>query len=179
MAFINYIAEKMIPPDDRVSDQDNILRIHGVHSRTMRLHYDLYKQLMYSKGPLTRIQREMIAVVVSSENGCRYWLHHHGAGLRRLLEVKGVKLFDIEKLLAALASDYRETGLPAADLAMLDYAVKLTRSPGAMTAADVDALRAQEFDDRAIHDICAIAAYYAFVNRIADGLGVELESRNA
>ena len=72
MAFIDYIAEKMIPPDDRVPDQDNILRIHGVHSRTMRLHFDLYKQLMYSKGPLTRIQREMIAVVVSSENGCRY-----------------------------------------------------------------------------------------------------------
>ena len=96
-----------------------------------------------------------------------------------MLEVKGVKDVDIEKLLATLASDYRTAGLPAADLAMLDYTVKLTRSPGAMTAADVDALRAQGFDDRAIHDICVIAAYYAFVNRIADGLGVELESRNA
>jgi len=96
-----------------------------------------------------------------------------------LLEVKGVKDVDIEKLLTILASDYRTAGLPAADLAMLDYAVKLTRSDGAMTAADVDALRAQGFDDRAIHDICVIAAYYAFVNRIADGLGVELESRNA
>ena len=95
-----------------------------------------------------------------------------------MLEVKGVKDVDIEKLLTTLASDYRTAGLPAADLAMLDYTVKLTRSPGAMTAADVDALRAQGFDDRAIHDICAIAAYYAFVNRIADGLGVELESRN-
>ena len=96
-----------------------------------------------------------------------------------MLEVKGVKDVDIEKLLTILASDYRTAGLPAADLAMLDYAVKLTRSDGAMTAADVDALRAQGFDDRAIHDICVIAAYYAFVNRIADGLGVELESRNA
>ena len=72
MAFIDYLAENMIPPADRVPDQDNILRIHGVHSRTMRQHYDLYKQLMYSKGPLTRIQLEMIAVVVSAENGCRY-----------------------------------------------------------------------------------------------------------
>ena len=61
---------------------------------------------------------------------------------------------------------------------MLDYVVKLTRSPGAMTEADIDSLRTQGFDDRAIHDICAIAAYYAFVNRMADGLGVELESRN-
>ena len=95
-----------------------------------------------------------------------------------MLEVKGVKDVDIEKLLTTLASDYRTAGSPAADLAMLDYAVKLTRSPGAMTATDVDALRTQGFDDRAIHDICVIAAYYAFVNRIADGLGVELEISN-
>ena len=68
MAFINYVAEETIPPDDRVPDQDNILRIHGIHSRTMRQHNDLYRQLMYSKGPLSRIQREMIAVVVSAAN---------------------------------------------------------------------------------------------------------------
>jgi alkylhydroperoxidase family enzyme len=58
---------------------------------------------------------------------------------------------------------------------MLDYAVKLTRSPSEMSEADVSALREQGFDDHGVHDICAIAAYYAFVNRIADGLGVELE----
>jgi alkylhydroperoxidase family enzyme len=45
-----------------------------------------------------------------------------------------------------------------------------------MSAEDVDALRTQGFNDRAVHDICAVTAYYAFVNRIADGLGVELES---
>ena len=82
-----------------------------------------------------------------------------------------------ERLLAALAEDYRRAELTAADRAMLDYAVKLTRRPGEMAAADVDALRGAGFDDRAIHDICAITAYYAFVNRIADGLGVELEER--
>ena len=58
---------------------------------------------------------------------------------------------------------------------MLDYALKLTVRPQAMEAADVDLLRRQEFDDRAIHDICSVTAYFAFVNRIADGLGVELE----
>lgn len=72
MAYIDYIAEETIPAGDQVPDRDNILRIHGVHSRTMRQHYDLYRQLMYSKGPLTRIQREMIAVVVSAANECRY-----------------------------------------------------------------------------------------------------------
>lgn len=60
---------------------------------------------------------------------------------------------------------------------MLDYAMKLTLHPEAMTAGDVEALRAAGFDDLAIHDICAITAYFAFVNRIADGLGVELEER--
>lgn len=65
----------------------------------------------------------------------------------------------------------------AAERAMLDYVMKLTLTPGAMSAADVDALRVAGFTDLAIHDICSITAYYAFVNRIADGLGVELEPR--
>ena len=59
---------------------------------------------------------------------------------------------------------------------MLDYADKLTRSPQSMRPEDVQRLREAGFDDRAIHDLCAIVAYFAFVNRIADGLGVELES---
>jgi alkylhydroperoxidase family enzyme len=58
---------------------------------------------------------------------------------------------------------------------MLDYAVKLTRTPNAITIEDIDLLHAVGFNDRAAHDICTIAAYYAFVNRIADGLGVEME----
>ncbi len=62
-----------------------------------------------------------------------------------------------------------------ADRAMLDYAVKLTREPEAMKAADVDMLRSAAFDDTAILDIAQVAAYFAFVNRLADGLGVELE----
>ncbi len=60
---------------------------------------------------------------------------------------------------------------------MLDYAVLLTHRPADTTEAEVARLRDHGFDDRAIHDICAITAYYAFVNRIADGLGVELEDR--
>ncbi|MDX1396427.1 MAG: hypothetical protein R3195_18745 [Gemmatimonadota bacterium] len=66
-------------------------------------------------------------------------------------------------------------GAGAADAAMLAYAAKLTRTPWRVEPSDVEALRAHGFDDRAIHDTCAVTAYYAFVNRIADGLGVELE----
>ena len=60
---------------------------------------------------------------------------------------------------------------------MLDYALKLTRTPRAVGEADIEALRAHGLDDLAIHDLCAIVAYYNFVNRIADGLRVKLEER--
>ncbi len=60
---------------------------------------------------------------------------------------------------------------------MLDYAVKLTRDPGGMTAGDVDTLREAGFGDRAVLDICQVVSYYNYVNRLADGLGVELEER--
>ncbi len=92
------------------------------------------------------------------------------------MKVKGVKAANQDKLLTALISNYRKADLQTADLVMLDYAAKLTRSPGNMSAADAGSLRSQGFEDRAIHDICAITAYFAFVNRIADGLGVELEN---
>lgn len=58
---------------------------------------------------------------------------------------------------------------------MLDYAVKLTRTPGDMVEADVDALRDAGFSDRDVLDICEVVAYYAYANRIADGLGVMVE----
>ena len=92
-----------------------------------------------------------------------------------MLEVKGIETEQQDKLLTALASDYTKAELQAVDQVMLGYAVKLTRSPGDMIEKDAEALRSAGFDDRAIHDICAITAYFAFVNRIADGLGVELE----
>ena len=72
MAYIDYVDPERIPAEDRVDDDDNILRIHGVHSRTMRLHFDLYRELMYGPGPLSRVQREMIAVAVSAANACHY-----------------------------------------------------------------------------------------------------------
>ncbi len=67
--------------------------------------------------------------------------------------------------------------MTAQDKAILDYAGKLTRNPACMSAMDVEQLRSRGLDDRGIHDICAITAYFAFVNRMADGLGVELEER--
>ena len=68
-----------------------------------------------------------------------------------------------------------EAEMDAADRAMLDYASKLTRTPWEMESSDVEALRRAGFDDGAILEICHVVAYFAFVNRMADGLGVELE----
>ena len=72
MAFIDYVPHNDVPPELRVADEDNILRIHGVHPETIRQHHALYAELMRGPGPLTRLQREMIAVTVSATNGCHY-----------------------------------------------------------------------------------------------------------
>ena len=92
-----------------------------------------------------------------------------------MLEKRGVAARARDDRLDGLAQDHTTLDLSAADRAMLDYAAKLTRCPGEMTERDVVVLREAGFDDRALHDICAVTAYFAFVNRIADGLGVELE----
>jgi len=92
-----------------------------------------------------------------------------------MLLVAGMAEAQADALVENLRRDYASAPLAAADRALLDYADKLTRTPGAMERDDVERLRAHGFDDRAIHDLAAIVGYFAFVNRIADGLGVELE----
>ena len=92
-----------------------------------------------------------------------------------MLKKEGREAKARDLLLEMLKSDYTTAEIPPADIAMLDYAIKLTVSPSEIGENDINTLRAMGFDDRAIHDICAITAYFAFVNRIADGLGVELE----
>jgi alkylhydroperoxidase family enzyme len=72
MAFIPYLPEDEIPENERVPDRDHIIQIHGVHPAVMRHHFELYRALMHGPGPLTRRQREMIAVRVSSINECHY-----------------------------------------------------------------------------------------------------------
>ena len=93
---------------------------------------------------------------------------HHGAGLR--------KLSDDEALVDQLIQDYRQAQLSTDDRAMLNYAIKLTLEPWNMVEHDVIVLREQGFSDSAILDINQVTSYYAYVNRLADGLGVELET---
>lgn len=83
----------------------------------------------------------------------------------------------MERVIASLQhTSLNVAEFDGAEAALLAYADRLTLDPSSVSLADVDALRDAGFDDRAIHDACAIVSYFAFVNRIADGLGVELES---
>ena len=83
---------------------------------------------------------------------------------------------ETDEVLEALGSLSFST-LPPGERAMARYSLLLTRTPRAVTPADIQELRDTGFDDRAIHDICCVTAYFAFVNRISDGLGVDLEER--
>ncbi len=92
---------------------------------------------------------------------------HHGRGLRRLTKNPA--------LVRQLKKDWRRAPITPAEHAMLTYAEKLTITPGAMAKTDVMALRAAGFSDTAILDINQVTGYFAYVNRLADGLGVPLE----
>lgn len=94
-------------------------------------------------------------------------MRHHGEGLRRLTKD--------EALVRQLKEDWRQAELDEAQRAMLAYAEKLTVEPWNMVEKDVVALRRAGFGDTDILDINQIVGYYAYVNRLAQGLGVELE----
>jgi uncharacterized peroxidase-related enzyme len=126
-----------------------------------------YRALMAEPAPLSTAQAEMIAVVVSAVNGCGYCVAHHGPRLAGALGDEG--------LARAVARDYREANLAARDRVMLDAAVALTCEPSERTRADIERVREYGFDDAAIVRMTGIAALYNLVNRIASGLGVELE----
>lgn len=179
MAWIKTIAEGQAEDDhlrtlykkygDPFDGVDNILKIHSLNPESLRHHYDLYKHLMTGQSRLSRMQREMIAVVVSAANGCDYCLTRHRDGLFQL--TKNQVLVD------TIAANYREADVGEKDVAMMAYAEKLTRTPNEMTPKDVGALRDVGFKDSEILDIAQVTAYHNFVNRTALGLGVELEPR--
>jgi uncharacterized peroxidase-related enzyme len=92
---------------------------------------------------------------------------HHRRGLRRLLRD--------DDLAQRIEEDFESAGLSSKRLAMLRYAVKLTRTPTSMNEGDVTTLRQVGFSDTDILHIVEVAAYYAYANRVADGLGIPLE----
>ena len=143
----------------------NILKVHSLNPEAMRNHLDLYMTLMFGKSGLSRAEREAIAVVVSAENDCAYCISHHVEALRRYIK-------DEETLGMLATADGLETLEPRLSN-IVRHAEKLTSAPGAMTESDLGELRAVGLSDNDILDITLITAYFNFVNRIAQGLGVE------
>jgi uncharacterized peroxidase-related enzyme len=92
---------------------------------------------------------------------------HHRRGLRLLLKDN--------ELLARIENDWATAGLDGRRAAMLQFTETLTRTPGATSPEDVDTLHSVGFTDRDVLDIVEVIAYYAYANRIADGLGITLE----
>lgn len=142
--------------------------IQSLHPDSIIAHMELYMTVMFSQSPLSRAQREMLAVVVSAANNCEYCQQHHGAALNNYWK-------DTERVIA-LRRNYQEAGLIEADTVLCRYAVKLTAQPDEFGIENrTEALRLAGFDDRAILDATLVIAYFNFVNRIVLGLGVEIE----
>jgi len=80
-----------------------------------------------------------------------------------------------DELVEAVKTDYRNADLDDPTLALLDYAVKLTKTPASITEQDIERLRQRDWSDQAIHDAAQVTAYFNYINRLADGLGVDLE----
>ena len=145
----------------------NLWRGMGLDPAGLGAAFAHYRALMDDPAPLSAVQAEMIALVVSATNGCDYCVAHQGPKLARAL--------GDEALARAVALDYREANLAARDRVLLDYAVALTCEPSERKREDVERVREYGFDDLAILKATEIAAYYNFVNRIGSALGVALE----
>lgn len=149
----------------------NVLSVQSLHPRAMKRHLDLYMELLYGKGALSRLQRELIAVVVSAANGCDYCVAHHSDAL--------LKYAKDPALVKQVAADHTKLDLPPADRALSDYAHGLTVAPATGRREAVEALRSAGFNDEAILLATEIVAYFNFVNRLVHGLGVDLEKGEA
>lgn len=121
-----------------------------------------YNDLMLAPSGLSKLEREMIAVAVSSVNRCYYCLSAHGAAVRQLSE---------DPVLGELmAMNYRAADLPPRHRVMIDFAVKLTETPHLIGEEDRAGLRAVGFSERDLWDVAAVAAFFNMSNRMASAV---------
>lgn len=149
---------------------DNVLQVHSLRPHSMEGHMGLYKAVLHHpRNALAPWFLESVGVLVSRLNGCDYCFRHHAAGLKRLLADETV---DFDACMAALS--VAEPGPPftPAQAAALRYAAQLTRDPGSIRQADIDALRESGLTDGEILEVNQVASYFAYANRTVSGLGV-------
>jgi uncharacterized peroxidase-related enzyme len=137
----------------------NVLKAYAFDMSKLAAFVAMYNDLMLAPSGLNKLEREMIAVVVSAQNRCYYCLVAHGAAVRTLSG---------DPVLGELmAMNYRAARLSQRERAMLDFAVKLTAESWRVEEADRAALREVGFSDRDIWDIAAIAGFFNMTNRVA------------
>lgn len=145
--------------DEKLGMVPNVLRAYAFDEAKLRAFTAMYNDLMLAPSGLTKLEREMIAVAVSSVNHCYYCLTAHGAAVRQLSGDPALG----EKMVM----NYRVADLTAKQKAMLDFAVKLTEAPATIEETDRAALREAGFTDRDIWDIASVAAFFNMSNRVA------------
>lgn len=140
----------------------NVLKAYTGNPEKLGFFAQFYNQLMLAPSGLSKLEREMIAVTVSSANRCYYCLVAHGQAVRQLSEDP--------QLGEMIAFNYRVAELSDRHRAMLDYAWKLTLTPHDIGGNDRERLRTAGFSDRDIFDVTDVAAFFNYTNRMAHGL---------
>jgi uncharacterized peroxidase-related enzyme len=145
--------------EEKLGFVPNVLKAYGFDMAKLEAFVAMYNDLMLAPSNLSKLEREMIAVAVSSHNRCYYCLVAHGAAVRQLSG---------DPVLGELmVMNYRAAPLSKRHRAMLDFAVKLTAEPWTIEDADRTRLREAGFSDRDIWDISAVAAFFNMTNRVA------------
>ncbi|MBN9250255.1 MAG: alkylhydroperoxidase [Mesorhizobium sp. 61-13] len=137
----------------------NVLLSYAFDEKKLRAFTDTYNDLMLGDSDLSKLEREMIAVAVSSINHCFYCLTAHGAAVRQL---SGDPVLG-----EMMVMNFRAADLSVRQRAMLEFAVKLTEEPAKVVEEDRQALRDAGFSDRDIWDIASTAAFFNMSNRLA------------
>jgi uncharacterized peroxidase-related enzyme len=168
------IAAYFAKCEEKLALVPNVLKAYTARPEKFRTFTRFYNELMLGESGLSKLEREMIAVVVSSANRCYYCLVAHGQAVRQLS--------GDPQLGEMLVMNYRIAELPARQRVMLDFVWKLTVSPHDIGESDREDLRDAGFLDSDIFDICDTAAFFNYTNRMAHGLDMipnaEYHARN-
>jgi uncharacterized peroxidase-related enzyme len=145
--------------EEKLGFVPNVLHAYSFDAAKLRAFSALYNDLMLAESGLSKLEREMIAVVVSSANRCYYCLTAHGAAVRALS--------GDPELGEMLVMNWRTAPLPGRQRALLEFAHKLTVTPAEVGAADREQLRAAGFAERDIWDAASVTGFFNFTNRVA------------
>lgn len=137
----------------------NVFQTLSLKPQRLRDFMQMFNEIMLSESRLSKLEREMVAVVVSSVNRCYYCLVSHGAAVR--------KLSNDPALGEMLVVNYRVAPLDPRTRAMLDFAWKLTATPAEVVEADRDALRTAGLANEDIFDLAQVIGLFNLSNRMA------------